>query len=160
MDETKLRVASITLFIRALIDELEPKEKARKSATAICSRGKQYVRKTFTTEADQALLSEIANNAYDDACTLSEMKDISVSTLVMCMFDSRYRPILEKEAKLNMKHFQSLYDGFRQNTSLKLKLSNHHIASWCLECINKRIYDSFTKKQGDNDGKDELSRAI
>ena len=145
--EDKLRIASITLFIRAFLGELEGRDRSKASVVSIGKCCRKYVAKHFKKDSPEAyLLADIANGAYDDACNLSEMKDIHVTALVVSLFDSKYRDMLEKEVNINPKHIQSLYNSARDNIGLKARISNDEIAKWCIQCINKRIYDHYTKE--------------
>lgn len=140
MDDKTLRVATVGLFWRALIAELDDTYKSTEAVSKICNANKRYVRKHFRTKEQQEVLDTIANEAWDMACDTGELVDVLVSSVVLFMFDSRYRQDLE-DGGMNQKYIQTFFNAHRQSSGLKLKLANKELADVCLQCINKSIYD-------------------
>lgn len=145
MSEDKLRVAAIGLFMKALIIELiENNKRLNTSATKITIRVGKYVRKHFKTIAQQELLEKITNTAWDRACDMGEVKELSVATLCLEMYNSPYKTLIEKELGLKAGLFQNFYNATRSESGVWVKIDSKAVTKHCLECINKSIYD-FTK---------------
>lgn len=142
MSEEKLRVASIGLFMKALIVELiEPNKRMNESANKINIRVGKYINKHFKTKADQEQLASVVNRAWDKACDIGEFKVLSVATLCMEMYDSSYQELIEKELKITGKLIQNFYNACRNEAPLRVKIDSKAVTKTCLECINKAIYD-------------------
>lgn len=142
MSEEKLRIASIGLFMKALIVEIiEPNKRMNESANKINIRVGKYINKHFKTRAEQDQLARIVNRAWDKACDIGEFKVLSVATLCMEMYDSQYREQIENDLKITHKLVQNFYNACRNEAPLRVKIDSKAVTKTCLECINKAIYD-------------------
>lgn len=141
--EQKLRLATISLFIRALIDELETKHLKSDYVIKICNRSKKYVNKSFKTKEEKALLDKVANESWDMACNVGEIKTIAIAPTVLKLFDSAYRDELEKKVGFNPKHFEKLYNAFIDSSTLSIKIASRDVANESIKIINKVIYNTL-----------------
>lgn len=148
MTKDKLLCASIGLFIKTLVldgSSNEPNKKLNDSANKIASLSSKYVRKHFKTPRDKELLAVVSNTAWDMSCNLGEAITVSIGATCMELFDSNYKELLKLELGYNEKMFQSLYNIYRDGSSLRVKLDSKRLAEECIANINKCIYDKFTK---------------
>jgi hypothetical protein len=145
MTESKLRLATITLFMRALLDELDDRLLRTEHVLKIQKRCKKYVSSNFKTQEDKDLLATIANESWDNACDIGEVKEVAVSTLVLKLFDSAYRYELESKVGINAKHIQKLYNASSERSTLSTKINSKEVANASIKHINKSIYKHFTK---------------
>jgi len=145
MTETKLRLATIVLFIRSLLDELEPELLRTEYVGKMQKRCKKYVSNNFKTQQDKDLLATIANESWDMSCNMSEIKEVTVSTLVLKLFDSAYRDELESKVGINAKHITKLYNATSACSTISTKIQSRDVANESIKNINKCIYRYFTK---------------
>jgi len=145
MTESKLRLATIALFMRALLDELDPQLLRTDYVMKIQNRCKKYVVNNFKTQQDKDLLATIANESWDTSCDIVEVKEVAVSTLVLKLFDSAYRDELESKVGINAKHIQKLYNASSECSSLSTKINSRDVANESIRNINKCVYKYYTK---------------
>ncbi|MCI4438042.1 MAG: hypothetical protein JHC33_14650 [Ignisphaera sp.] len=147
MTENKIRLATIVLFIRSLLDELEPNLLRTEYVSKIQKRCKKYVSNNFKIQQDKDLLATIANESWYISCSISEIKEVTVSTLVLKLFDSAYRDELESKVGINAKHILKLYNATSDCSTLSTKIQSKNVANESIKNINKCIYRHFTKIQ-------------
>jgi len=139
MSEEKLRVASILLFVKAFIMELDDKQIRCKPVQKILKQINKFIR-TVNTKEDKALLSKVSNGSWDYACDTGDMIDVYVSAVVSYLIHSKYESLIVEMSGLSLKAVDTLFEMSRSSIPIRHRISNRNLANTCIQSINRSVY--------------------
>lgn len=130
MNENKLRLATLCCFIVALLEETKLTDEVRN----INNKCMAYL------PNNSKELDIVANEAWLLACEYPEQPEWNPTLVAYLLFSfSKYTNSLQTEVGLKWTYFTKL--AKRYDISLKAKINSLKIAKYCIESINKTIYN-------------------
>jgi hypothetical protein len=139
ISEEKLRVATILLFVKAFVMEMDSRDIRIKPAQKLLKQINKFIR-TVNNPKDKEILGKVSNVAWDRVCDTGEMVDVYVTAIISYLLHSKYEDLIVDMSGISLKVVDTLFEMSRSSIPIRHRISNRDLANTCIKDINREIY--------------------